>query len=332
MLESPRASPVVKTAAPIENRGACSVRLAVPSFSAMGASGSRDRARVVDRGSRPARGGFAAARGLVIISSLTVFACDRPAEPRLPSVEPIPAAPWSGAAASVPGDALGASDTADDDDDRPDARPASTIDAAPLAIPPGLQAATPWIGRVFRTGAIVPVHTHETFTLRRDRTAALLTIVVQEDRSSGGVLGNVGSWSTVATTQYVGTAVERAGGVIIAVANANEQIELRCTRTRLRAARADAVREPAPLRHGGEDCGDEGRWVPAGTRPVDAIRCLPAEGRSIAPDDDSTWPNADHLALAPAPGIEWLYVNDDCTQGGGWRRVPADGSIARGRR
>ena len=33
------------------------------------------------------------------------------------------------------------------------------------------------------------------------------------------------------------------------------------------------------------------------------------------------------LAFAPSPGIEWLFVNDDCLQGGGWRLVPADRSI-----
>jgi hypothetical protein len=44
-------------------------------------------------------------------------------------------------------------------------------------------------------------------------------------------------------------------------------------------------------------------------------------------DDSATWDSAPHLAFAPSPGIEWLYVNDDCLQGGGWRQVPADRSI-----
>jgi len=36
-----------------------------------------------------------------------------------------------------------------------------------------------------------------------------------------------------------------------------------------------------------------------------------------------------HVAFAPAPGVEWLYVNDDCVmQGGGFRWIAKDGAIA----
>jgi hypothetical protein len=91
-----------------------------------------------------------------------------------------------------------------------------------------------------------------------------------------------------------------------------------CKRTKLDVAAATAVRVPVPRV---TECGNQGMWLPNKTKKVDALLC------THDPDD----PN--QIGLAAAPGIEWLYVNDDCVmQGGGWRSIPKDGSVMRARK
>jgi hypothetical protein len=207
------------------------------------------------------------------------------------------------------------------------ATPAPAVGApppAPIAIPADLTAAPAWIGRQFRTGLIVREHTVETMTLQRAGTTALLTVDVQRAPSQ---MLDIGPWGPKTTKQYLGDVIESASGAVgIKVANVTDPddvIDLPCKRGKLAVAPAQAIRL---MSHRGEECGDEGRWSKP-TQRIDAILCTPLKDGPTDHDDESTWPSAPHVAFAPASGIEWLYVNDDCFQGGGWRRIPADGSI-----
>lgn len=111
-------------------------------------------------------------------------------------------------------------------------------------------------------------------------------------------------------------ATDKAGVVAIAVENGADKLAFQCKRMRIPAARADAGRAlHAPQQ--GYGCGEDGRWQPGATKPLDAIRC------TSEPD------NADELlAFSPEPGIEWVFVGHDCLVGGGWRAVPTDSSVA----
>lgn len=191
--------------------------------------------------------------------------------------------------------------------------PAEGQPAPPPAavVPTELTAAPAWIARQFQTGLIVREHTHTTHTLRRHGLQAMLTI---ETRSSTGMTMHPTPWVTQPVRTFVGTAEDKAKVVTLSltnVADPSDTLAMRCKRTTIAAARPTAVRGPSP---GADECGDEGRWSPATTRRVTVLRCDLG--------DDSA-----ELAFAPSPGIEWLFVNDDCLQGGGWRQAPADRSI-----
>ncbi|MCX5746875.1 MAG: hypothetical protein NT062_30765 [Proteobacteria bacterium] len=150
-----------------------------------------------------------------------------------------------------------------------------------------------------------------TYTLQQDAGRAVLTVVTLEET----VIGHHRQQDLpqVSLVRYLGTATEKAGVLSIAVANGADKVELECKRTKIPAARADAGR----TYHGGaRGCGDDGRWKPSTTKPLAAFLCTSDKEVS------------DQLALSPAPGIEWVFVSDDCLVGGGWREVPKDGSIA----
>lgn len=75
-------------------------------------------------------------------------------------------------------------------------------------------------------------------------------------------------------------------------------------------AKAVRVRKDPDL-----ECGDTGAFSPATTEKVQVLLCT---------DEDEV-----RYAFAEGPGVEWLYVNDDCVmQGGGFRRIADDLSIA----
>ena len=62
--------------------------------------------------------------------------------------------------------------------------------------------------------------------------------------------------------------------------------------------------------------GDPGKFAPAATKKVEVLSCK-------HPDFDAP------MIFGRAPGIEYLHVNDDCNmQGGGYRAIAADGSVA----
>lgn len=201
--------------------------------------------------------------------------------------------------------------------------------AAPPAsrmVPVELSTAPAWIGRQFDTGLVPQRHTHKTYTLQRYGRQALLRLETQLAGADGLAIG---TWQAQPVKVYLGIAEEKANLVTLKLSNVDDPtdtITLPCRRTAIAVARADAVRRSS-IPAAKQECGDRGRWHPASTRQIPALRCLPLADKPWNIEDSSTWDSAPHLAFAPSPGIEWLYVNDDCLQGGGWREVPADRSI-----
>jgi len=194
--------------------------------------------------------------------------------------------------------------------------PAPTIKTL-TDIPAELTSAKPWIARRYMTGMIRGSTPHETFLLQRAGTKALVTREVRmptQWKRGKGLENEVTAWRLESSTQLLGTIEEKGTKVTLSVANGTDKLELSCKKTKVAAARPDAMRGRSPKY---SECGDTGRWVPASTKQVAVIKCDP-------PEDDS-W---NQLAFAAAPGVEWLHVNDDCViQGGGWRQVPVDGAI-----
>ena len=203
-----------------------------------------------------------------------------------------------------------------------DASPVRVSLPPPPAIPASLAAAPAWITRRLDGGAMPSPQVLETFTLRREGTSALLTVTVQHATESMRT-HEVSPWSAVLSTkQYLGTFAEITNTLTLDVAAGAETLHFVCKRAKETVATATAVRRPHPKAPG---CtGDQGHWDPAATTPVDVLHCELPEGFQEA----HGW-FVPYLAFAPAPGIEWLFVNDDCSmQGGGWRRIAADGAIA----
>jgi len=92
---------------------------------------------------------------------------------------------------------------------------------------------------------------------------------------------------------------------------------LTCVTKSVAVAGATAVR----VREGKRGCeGDQGKWKPGATRKAKALVC----GDMTSEMDPSFT-----FVAPPGPDIEYVWVNDDCSmQGGGYRDVPKDGSIA----
>jgi hypothetical protein len=188
--------------------------------------------------------------------------------------------------------------------------PADASVDAPVdaAVDAELAAAPPWIFRFHTTGLILQQSRLETWTLRF--TGGRATILVERKIAEQGQ-----PWADEPQTLYIGTGGED-GFVLTTVGNA--KLDLACKRVKLDVAAPTAVRKPHP-RTGKfkEPCsGDPGRWVPAKTTKVDVLSCK-------LPDIEVPMP------FAAAPGVEYLFVNDDCDQqGGDYRAIAADGSVA----
>jgi hypothetical protein len=59
-------------------------------------------------------------------------------------------------------------------------------------------------------------------------------------------------------------------------------------------------------------------WRPRATQTIDVLRCE-ASDRTL---NDHGQFGSTTLQLAPLPGVESVFVNDDCVlQGGGYRRM-----------
>jgi hypothetical protein len=204
------------------------------------------------------------------------------------------------------------------------ALPDASIDAPP-AVPEEVASAPRWIYRELHTGGVQHESSLSTFVLQWHEAQAVLTEERRVGPSRPGAR-RIERWSAPELTQYVGAVTFSSDGkrASFTFTRRGDSWPLDCVRGTVRAASAAAVRTPRPSRRGEEECGDPGRWVPGATTQVAALRC------ALDQDDPD---REEGYAFAPAPGLELLYVNDDCDmQGGGYRRISADGSIGNVRR
>ncbi|MEO7093377.1 MAG: hypothetical protein ABI175_09010, partial [Polyangiales bacterium] len=172
--------------------------------------------------------------------------------------------------------------------------------------------------RSLMTGQIRATSVLTFATLNRIDDRAMLTL---EEQSASNHLGNdrIDPWSEKAVTRrFMGSEVTANGVTTFDLFDGTDRFALACKPTKVAVAKATAVRKRDPKK---ESCsGDQGHWVPAQTTKVAALVCGDP-GDEMAPGYTFTAPDA--------PAIEWLYINDDCSmQGGGYRAIAADGSIA----
>ena len=193
-----------------------------------------------------------------------------------------------------------------------------------VTAPEELVEAPKWVGRRLTTGMSTRDNTLETFTLQRLGERALLTVEAIHSEAKDD--GKFGAWDKLSFIQYLGTAKTEGDVITVKLANRPLSLEWTCKMTKLDVAPATAVRG-RDSRAKGKECGDTGAWQPAKTQKVEALPCTESTGS----DDDTAAPadSKDNLAFTAAPGIEWLWVNDECViTGGGWRRVPAKLTLA----
>jgi len=191
-----------------------------------------------------------------------------------------------------------------------------------ISAPEELVKAPKTVARRFLTGLISHDSAVETFTLQRVGDRALLTVESVRAESDGE---KIGGWAKLSLVQYLGTATTDGDVTTIKVSNKPLSLDFTCKKEKVDVAAATAVRGRDP-KWAGKECGDPGRWEPGATSKVEILHCAPTPAPS---DDGPDEPAAtDHLGFAAGPGVEWLYVNDDCViQGGGWRKVPANSAI-----
>jgi hypothetical protein len=186
-----------------------------------------------------------------------------------------------------------------------------------------LEGATTLVYRYVETGAISPRNTVVTRTLQRSESEALLTVETSITRNEMGPLReSLGPLGTPTVRRFAGTVKTEGKLSIFELEDGGEAMRLECEMGVLRVAGATAVRERVGL---GGCNGDRGRWIPDATKRVPALRC----GIDRDPPDPNYEPDRrEQMAFVASPGIEFLWVNDDCSmQGGGYRFVPTDRSV-----
>jgi hypothetical protein len=198
-------------------------------------------------------------------------------------------------------------------------RTTASAPAATPVIPDALANAPRLVYRSLDTGMLNARSTLVTRTLQRFEDQALLTVLSQTSDSSTSepVLGPFGA---PAIRRYLGTATTRGDTTTFSLVDGADKLTLECSMGHVQVAAATAVRKPV----GGGQCdGDRGRWQPRATKRVAALRCgihLPSPDYPADRDED--------MAFTAPPGIEFLFVNDDCVmQGGGYRLMPPDGGV-----
>jgi hypothetical protein len=194
------------------------------------------------------------------------------------------------------------------------ARPSSELEA--------LEAAPALVYRQLDTGAIMGKNQLVTHRLHQAEGRALLIV---ETRSSKRAMAltpeRIEPLGPATVRRFSGTVRTVGTLTTFELADGADVLSLECEMGSVRVASATAVRE----REGRNQCeGDRGRWVPAATKPVRALRC----GIDREPDPVFKPDRLEKMAFLEAPGLEFLWVNDDCAmQGGGYRLVPADESV-----
>jgi hypothetical protein len=197
---------------------------------------------------------------------------------------------------------------------------------------------------VFRevtVGVILPRATASTYTLYRDGDRASVVVATQTGLDGARMGEGIVAWGNAESRTYSGSARESGGILELDLRDASDRLDLVCTRKEEAVAAATAVRVRTDFEGG--DCGDPGAWSPGATSSVVVLACnrrpsAPAEPPPPAPTDpdEARWEQEiaaeralrSQLSFGEGPGIEYLYVNDDCMiQGGGLRFIPADGSV-----
>jgi hypothetical protein len=147
----------------------------------------------------------------------------------------------------------------------------------------------------------------ETFTLERRGAAATLTI--QQDQKPA--------------ERYTGR-VEETGGTLtihLKYPSGASVPWVRCTPNTLRVSVATAK-----VVVYGRMCPDEHGWEPEDEARVSVLDCKLLDKDAPEPAD-YRWKTGRNLVFAPAPGIEWVHVEDECLKTDGWREIPADNSV-----
>jgi hypothetical protein len=171
--------------------------------------------------------------------------------------------------------------------------------------------------RIFRQLRVgkAPVATRTTFELVIDGgRATLVELDEQADRARSVAEADRQTRWTVATRRtYRGSVTRLAGAVELALESEGVQpLPLHCTQRAVDAAPAGAVRVPSPDRPPDGRCGDGGAWTPAAVASVQALVC---DAGASDPDGDDD----DRLVFGDPPGLEYVFVHDDCLRGGGLR-------------
>jgi hypothetical protein len=242
--------------------------------------------------------------------ALVLLGCGaEPGEPTVPASEPR-AAP-SSAPSAAPSIAPA-----------PVTRTTASVAAPPPVIPEALSNAPRLVYRSFDTGVLNARSTLVTRTLQRFEDQALLTELTQTSNSST-FKPVIGPFDAPKIRRYLGTATTTGKVTTFTLTDGDTKLKLDCAMGDVKVAAATAVR--ASSGKGGCN-GDRGHWVPAATKRVQALRCGIDE---TPPDPEYPPPDRfEEMAFTAPPGIEFLFVNDDCVmQGGGYRFVPANGEV-----
>jgi hypothetical protein len=250
---------------------------------------------------------------------IVLFACRAPSAPprpvAAPASPPVTAAPMPPEA--VPPEAA-----------PPEAAPPEAAPQEPRlalvapALPAEFAGVTPWVYRELQTGAITQRHTLAIYRLHRKGERAALLVEEREATSPDPFAERIDNFTTTSFRLYQGTVAMRGRAQTFTLADGAEKLDLPCRLATIAVASASAFREPS-ARSADEECGDRGKFRPPGTRRVEVLSCLPFAKDDPDPD------RKEQLAFAPEPGIEFLYVNDDCSmQGGGYRAIAPGGAIA----
>lgn len=200
----------------------------------------------------------------------------------------------------------------------------ATASVAPsVALSAELTSAPALIYRELNTGALPGRTTLVTHRLQRAANQALLTVETRSSENNGATLPvSIEPLGPPTVRRFAGTWTSTGAVTTFELSDGTESRKLVCEQGRVQVAAATAVRK----REGRGGCeGDRGQWTPRATKRVEALRC----GINHDPPDPAYRPDRfEEQAFVPAPGVEFLFVNDDCVmQGGGYRFIPADGSV-----
>jgi hypothetical protein len=191
--------------------------------------------------------------------------------------------------------------------------------------------------RRFSTGMVRTSSSLTTYTLRRSGTQATLeeidAVLNHGNQLAPDTYGK--GWVESAPKLYAGPVVERGGGAFdLELTAGGEELALVCKPAKVEAAAANATRTRSSK---DMECGDRGAWRPGNLVAVDVIACRARpEGDEPPPPtdpDELSWHREEikksTLMFAAPPGLEYLYVNDDCRiQGGDLRLVAPNKAIA----